>query len=73
MHRAKRIAEQLDNYFVIIKRCRHHRSPLQTRWTWEILRRSKPLGVIFDGDEYVTPQDARLAGGKGTKGIFAST
>ena len=62
MHRGERIAGQLDDYFVIIKRCGHHRRPPQTRWAWEIHRRSKPRGVKFYGDEYATPQDARLAG-----------
>jgi hypothetical protein len=62
MHRAKPVAERLDDYFVIVKRCGHHRNTRQTRWTWEIRRRSTPLGVRFDGDEFATPQDARLAG-----------
>jgi hypothetical protein len=62
MHRAKPVAQQLDDYFVIIKRCGHHRCPPQTRWAWEIRRRSKPVYVKYDGDEYLTAQDARLAG-----------
>jgi hypothetical protein len=41
-----------------------------TRWTGKIGRRSKPLGVKYEGDHFATPQDAKLAGGKGTKGTF---
>ena len=62
MHRAQRIAEKLDDYFVIVKRVGHHRSAPQTRWTWAIRRRSNPLGVKYGGDGYLTPQDASFAG-----------
>jgi len=62
MQRAQRAAERPDDYFVIVKRVRHR--SILTRWTWEIRRRSKPLGVTFDGDDYTTPQEARLAGEK---------
>jgi hypothetical protein len=64
LHRAKRRAEQLDDYFLIIKRFRRHRKARQTGWTWTIQRRSKPLGVIYKGDNFATPQVARLAGEK---------
>jgi len=62
MHRTHRAAEQPEDFFVITKRVRHR--AFQTLWTWEIRRRSKPLGVTFDGREYMTPQEARLAGEK---------
>jgi hypothetical protein len=63
MHRAEPRAEKLDNdYFVIIKRFRRRRRAHRTGWTWVIQRRSKRLAVKFDGDEYVTPQAAKLAG-----------
>jgi hypothetical protein len=64
MHRTKPAAVKLDDYFVILKRRADHRKTPQTRWTWEIQRRSKPLGIKFDGSEYATAQDARLAGEK---------
>jgi hypothetical protein len=63
MQRAERVraAESVD-YFVIIKRFRRHRRAHQTGWTWAIRRRSRPLAVKIGGDDYVTPQDAKLAG-----------
>jgi hypothetical protein len=63
MHRAEPVAETLDDYFVMVKR-RGGRPPSRTRWTWEIRRRSKPLGVECNGDIFVTPQAAKLAGEK---------
>ena len=48
MQRAKRVVAPFEDYFVIIKRCVDHRKTPQTRWTWGIQRRSKPLGVKFD-------------------------
>jgi hypothetical protein len=62
MHRAKPVAEKLDDYFAIIKRCGHHRTAQRTRWTWEIRRRSKPHGVKYNGNDFATPQDAKIAG-----------
>jgi hypothetical protein len=59
-----------DDYFVVIKRCVAHRKTPQTRWTWGIQRRSKPLGVKFDGDKYATAQDARLAGETALKDLL---
>ena len=47
-----------------------HRKTPQTHWTWEIHRRSKPLGVKFDGDEYATAQDAKLAGETALKDLL---
>jgi hypothetical protein len=60
MERAK--LAPVEDYFIIIKRCADHRKTPQTHWTWEIQRRSKPLGIKLDGDEYATAQDAKLAG-----------
>ena len=70
MQHAKRVVAPFDDYFVIIKRCVDHRKTPQTRWTWEIQRRSKPLGVKFDGDEFATPQDAKLAGETALKDVL---
>jgi hypothetical protein len=61
MHRAEPRAKKLDNdYFVITELVGPRTRPI--RWTWKIRRRSAPLGVKIDGEEYATPQDARLAG-----------
>ena len=62
MHRAKRVAEPLNDYFVITKLVGPRTRPI--RWTWEIRRRSMPLGGKYAGEEYPTAQDARLAGEK---------
>jgi hypothetical protein len=62
LHRAKRAAELPEDYFVITKLVGPGTLPI--RWTWEIQRRSMPLGVKYDGEEYATAQDARLAGEK---------
>ena len=71
MERAKQVVAPFDDYFVIIKRCVvDHRKTPQTHWTWEIKRRSKPLGVKFDGDEYTTAQDAKLAGETALKDLL---
>ena len=68
MHRTKRVAEQLTDYFVITKLVGPRTRPI--RWTWEIRRRSTSeirrgsisLGIKYGGEEYATAQDARLAG-----------
>jgi hypothetical protein len=62
LHRAKRVAELPEDYFVITKLVGP--GTLTIRWTWEIQRRSMPLGVKYDGEEYDTAQDARVAGEK---------
>ena len=65
MHRAKRVAEPRNDYFVITKLVGPRTRPI--RWTWQIRRRSMPLSVKYDGEEYATAQDARLAGEKALK------
>jgi hypothetical protein len=64
MYRAGRAAAQLDDYFLIIKRCgrNHLRRARRSRWTWEIRRRSKPRSTKYSDDDFMTPQDAKLAG-----------
>ena len=52
-----------NDYFVIVKFVGLPRARPK-RWTWEIRLRSKQLGVKYEGEEYVTAQDARLAGEK---------
>ena len=60
------LSELRKDYFAITKLCGHPR----TRWTWEIGRRSKPLGVKYEGDYFATPQDAKLAGERALKELL---
>ncbi len=46
------------DFFVVVKLCGNKR----TKWTWEIRRKSKPLGVKYEGDEFDTTRDATAAG-----------
>jgi hypothetical protein len=55
-----------NDYFVISKLCGRPK----TLWTWEILRRSKPLGVKYCGDEFTEAQTAKLAGEKALKELL---
>jgi hypothetical protein len=68
MHRAKRVAEPVDDYFLITKLVGPRTRPI--RWTWQIRRRSMPLRVKYDGEEYATAQDARLAGETALKDLL---
>ena len=47
-------------------------SPRFQRGLWEFLRRSKPLGVRFRGDEFATPSAAKDAGQTALKEFGAS-
>jgi hypothetical protein len=51
--------ELANDYFVILKR--QLRGGI-TLWSYEISRRSKPLGVKIIAGEFSTPQAAKLAG-----------
>jgi hypothetical protein len=48
-----------EDFFVAVKRRRRLRE-----WSWEIQRRSKPLGVRLDGDGFKSEFAAKLAGEK---------
>jgi hypothetical protein len=48
-----------DDYFVTAKRRRRLRE-----WSWEIHRRSKPLGIKLYGDGFKSEPAAKLAGEK---------
>jgi hypothetical protein len=75
MHRAKRLAEPPNDYFVITKLVPRTR-PI--RWTWEIRHRSTlqirrgsiSLGIKYGGEEYATAQDAKLAGETALKDLL---
>ena len=47
------------DFFVAVKRRRRLRE-----WSWEIQRRSKPLGVRLDGDGFKSEFAAKFAGEK---------
>ena len=75
MHRAKRVAEPRNDYFVITKLVPRTR-PI--RWTWEIRHRSTwenrrssmSVGIKYGGEEYATAQDAKLAGETALKDLL---
>ena len=78
MHRAKRVAEPLNNYFVITKLVGPRTRPI--RWTWEIrsrstgeIRRGSMSLIKKGGEEYATAQDAKLAGETALKEILKSS
>ena len=76
MHRAKRVEEPLNDYFVITKLVGPRTRPI--RWTWEIRHRSTleirrssiSLGIKYGGEEYATAQDAKLAGETALKDLL---
>jgi hypothetical protein len=48
----------IDDYYVITSR----RSERPDRWSWEICRKSKPLGIKMTGDGFQSDTAARFAG-----------
>src|SRR5262249_825044 len=54
-----------DDYFVVTKRRRRLRE-----WSWEIQRRSKPLGVKLNGDGFKSEFAAKLAGEKALRKLL---
>jgi hypothetical protein len=53
------------DFFVAVKRRRRLRE-----WSWEIQRRSKPLGVRLDGDGFKSEFAAKLAGEKALRELL---
>ena len=53
------------DFFVAVKRRRRLRE-----WSWEIQRRSKPLGVRLDGDGFKSEFAAKLAGEKALRDLL---
>ncbi len=47
-----------DDYYVVTSR----RGEYPDRWSWEIRRRSKPLGVKVTGDGFQSEMAAQFAG-----------
>jgi hypothetical protein len=55
------------DYSLTIKRYKRPRTfyrRAKLLWAWEILRRSKPIGVRLYGDGFTSEQAAKLAGEK---------
>ena len=50
--------DPIDDYRVVISR----RGQQPERWSWEILRKSKPLGIKMTGDGYQSDTAAQFAG-----------
>jgi hypothetical protein len=50
--------DPIGDYYVITSR----RSQQPERWGWEILRKSKPLGIKMTGDGYQSDTAAQFAG-----------
>jgi hypothetical protein len=48
----------IDDYYVITSLRVGHPDP----WSWEILRKSKPLGIKMTGDGYQSDTAAQFAG-----------
>jgi hypothetical protein len=47
-----------NDYYVVASR----RGEYPERWSWEICRKSKPLGIKMTGDGYQSDQAAQFAG-----------
>jgi len=48
----------INDYYVVTSR----RGQQPERWSWEILRKSKPLGIKMTGDGYQSDMAAQFAG-----------
>ena len=52
------MTDQPNDYYVITSR----RGEYPDRWSWEILRKSKPLGIKMIGDGFQSEMAAQFAG-----------
>jgi hypothetical protein len=59
--------DPINDYYVITSR----RGEYPDRWSWEICRKSKPLGIKMTGDGYQSDAAAQFAG-KRALGSFLS-
>jgi hypothetical protein len=50
--------QPINDYYVITSRLGQH----PERWSWEILRKSKPLGIKMTGDGFQSDTAAQFAG-----------
>jgi hypothetical protein len=56
-----------SDYYVITSRRGEH----PDRWSWEIRRKSKPLGIEMTGDGYQSDAAAKIAGKNELTGFLA--
>jgi hypothetical protein len=56
-----------DDYYVITSRCGEY----PTRWSWVLLRKSKPLGVKMTGEGFQSEMAAQFAGKRALEGFLA--
>jgi hypothetical protein len=52
------VTHPINDYYVITSR----RGGYPDRWSWEILRKSKPLGIKMTGDGFQSEMAAQFAG-----------
>jgi hypothetical protein len=50
--------DPINDYYIVTSR----RGNLPERWSWEIRRKSKPLGIKMTGDGYQSDTAAQFAG-----------
>jgi len=62
------LGKRLSNDYVVITR----RDPRLRTWSWEILRRSTPLGIKLTGHDFESAMAARLAGERALKDLLHS-
>jgi hypothetical protein len=55
-----------NDYYVVTSRRGEH----PDRWSWEIRRKSEPLGIKMTGDEYQSDQAAEFAGKRALVGLL---
>jgi hypothetical protein len=61
----RRTGVRSEDFVVAVKRRRRLRE-----WSWEIQRRSKPLGVRLEGDGFKSEFAAKLAGEKALRDLL---
>ena len=59
--------DSIDDYYVITARRGEH----PDRWSWEIRRKSKPLGIKMTGDGYQSDMAAKFAGQQALAGFLS--
>jgi hypothetical protein len=65
--------DDIDDFYVIVTRNKRRKIYIRrakTLWSWEIVRRSKPLDVRLRGAGFLTEPAAKLAGEKALKEIL---
>ena len=58
----------INDYYVVTSR----RGQQPERWSWEMRRKSKPLGIKMTGDGYQSDTAAKFAGSKRWRNFWSS-